>query len=126
MRNKETLRRWKDAPQGDGGGVIPHSSLVIPKCVFCTSPEESPHLFFCHSQMYLLGIQTLFLTFFVFRSDRIVIFTPLIYVESLFLHILREVEIWIYPLVFWIPASAGMTIMRPFSRLRIRSFRVNS
>ncbi len=41
-----------------------------------------------------------FLTFFVFRSDKIVIFTSLIYMESLFLHILHEVEIWNHP---WYP-----------------------
>ena len=34
----ETLRRWEDAPQGDGGDAIP-------KCIFCTQVlKESPTL----------------------------------------------------------------------------------
>jgi len=62
-----------------------------------------------HSRMYLSGIQTIIFKLFLFKSDKISIFIPLIYMDDLFLHILHEVEIWNYPLVFWIPAFAGMT-----------------
>ncbi len=38
----ETLRRWEDAPQGDGGDAIP-------KCIFCTQVlKESPTLIHIH------------------------------------------------------------------------------
>ena len=36
--------------------------------------------------------------------------------EGLFLHILHEVEIWNYPLVFWIPAIAKNDTKEEFLR----------
>ena len=50
---EETLRRWKDAPQGDGGkmvipkcGIFAHvlRNLITTRTVILSGSEESPHL----------------------------------------------------------------------------------
>ena len=103
------------------GVVVRHSEVRI----FAQVLKESQYLSLSSPNVYKLSFPKSFignpdqLYFFVFQSVKIVIFTSLTYMEGLFLHILHEVETWLYSQYSGFPQSLRMTLALLFPKYGI-------